>query len=137
MYCQNFHHFKHPRKKKQQETSQAEEGHTRVPSFPSFNWTQSINQSSNQLDLFSAVKFLGQRSLVSKTLRFQKKLSFHKFRTQEIVRHRFRETNNEKITRRTIGAHGYNFLQNELSLAILQYNMLSNNRYLVPSFAIL
>ena len=44
----------------------------------------------------------------------------------------------KKITRRTIGAHGYNLLQNELlSLAILWYNMLSNNRYLVSSFGIL
>ena len=34
------------------ETSQAEQGHTRVPSSPSFNWTQSIQQSSNLLDIF-------------------------------------------------------------------------------------
>ena len=33
-------------------TSQAEQGHTRVPSSPSSNWTQSIQQSSNLLDLF-------------------------------------------------------------------------------------
>ena len=42
----------------------------------------------------------------------------------------------EKITRRTIGVHGYNLLLNELSIAILWYNMLSNIRYLVSSFAI-
>ena len=69
-------------------TSQAEQGHTRVPSSPSSNWTQSIQQSSNLL--------LGQRSLVSKTFRFQKELSFNEFGTQEIVSHRFRETNNKK-----------------------------------------
>ena len=34
------------------ETSQAEQGHTRVPSSPSSNWTQSIQQSSNLLDIF-------------------------------------------------------------------------------------
>ena len=33
-------------------TSQAEQGHTRVPSSPSSNWTQSIQQSSNIFDLF-------------------------------------------------------------------------------------
>ena len=44
----------------------------------------------------SFTKILGQRSLVSKTLCFQKKLSFNEFGTQEIVSHRFRETNNEK-----------------------------------------
>ena len=33
-------------------TSQAEQGHTRVPSSPTSNWTQSIQQSSNLLDLF-------------------------------------------------------------------------------------
>ena len=33
-------------------TSQAEQGHTRVPSSPSSNWTQSFQQSSNILDLF-------------------------------------------------------------------------------------
>ena len=33
-------------------TSQAEQGHTRVPSSPCPNWTQSIQQSSNLLDLF-------------------------------------------------------------------------------------
>ena len=38
----------------------------------------------------------GQRSLLSKTFRFQKKLSFNKFVMQEIVSHRFRENNNEK-----------------------------------------
>ena len=42
----------------------------------------------------------------------------------------------EKITRCTIGVHGYNLLLNSLSLAVLWYNMLSNNRYLVSSFAI-
>ena len=35
------------------ETSQAEQGHTRVPSSPSSNWTQSIQQSSNLLVLFN------------------------------------------------------------------------------------
>ena len=40
-----------------------------------------------------------------------------------------------KITRRTIGAHGYNLLQNEL--ATLWYKMLPNYRNLVSSFAIL
>ena len=35
-----------------QKTSQAEQGHTRVPSSPRSNWTQSIQQSSNLLDLF-------------------------------------------------------------------------------------
>ena len=33
-------------------TSQAEQGHTRVPSSPSSNWTQSIQQSSNIFYLF-------------------------------------------------------------------------------------
>ena len=35
------------------ETSQAEQGHTRVPSSSSSNWTQSIQQSSNLLALFN------------------------------------------------------------------------------------
>ena len=36
-----------------------------------------------------------------------------------------------KITSRAIGVHGYNLLQNEVYLAILWYNMLSNNKYLM------
>ena len=32
--------------------SQAEQGHTQVTSSPSSNWSQSIQQSSNLLDLF-------------------------------------------------------------------------------------
>ena len=39
----------------------------------------------------------GQRSLVSKTFRFQKKLTFNKFGTTEVVSHRFREANNENF----------------------------------------
>ena len=39
-----------------------------------------------------------------------------------------------KITRSTIGAHGYKLFQNELFLAISWYNILSNNSYLVSSF---
>ena len=42
----------------------------------------------------------------------------------------------QKITRLTIGAHGYNLLLNELSIAILWYNMLSNIWYIVSSSAI-
>ena len=42
----------------------------------------------------------------------------------------------KKITRRTIGAHGYNSLQNELSLAILWYNRLSKI-YFVSSFTLM
>ena len=66
-----------------------------VPSPQSSNWTQKIQQWSNLLDHFYYI-FLGQRSLVSKTFRFQKKLSFNKFATKEIVSHRFRENINEK-----------------------------------------
>ena len=52
--------------------------------------------NSQVIYLISLTKILGQRSLVSKTFRFQKKLSFNEFWTQEIVSHRFGETNNEK-----------------------------------------
>ena len=44
--------------------------------------------------------------------------------------------NISKITRRTLGAHGNKLLLNELSFAIVWYNMLSNIRYHVSSFAI-
>ena len=47
-------------------TSQTEQGHTRVPSSPSSNWTQSIQESCTWSPL---LKFLAQRSLVSKNFR--------------------------------------------------------------------
>ena len=40
------------RREIQKITSQAEQGHTRVSSSPCSNWTQSIQQSNNLLDLF-------------------------------------------------------------------------------------
>ena len=53
--------------------------------------------NSQVIYLISLTKILGQRSLVSKTFHFQKKLSFNKFVTQEIASHRFRENNNEQV----------------------------------------
>ena len=58
------------------QTSHAEQGHTRVPSSQSSNCTQ------NSQVIYLIYFTLGQRSLLSKTFRFQKKLSFNKFGMQ-------------------------------------------------------
>ena len=53
-------------------TSQAEQGHTRVPSSPSSNWTQYIQQSSNLLDL---LYFRSKKSTIQ-DLSLPKKVEF-------------------------------------------------------------